>query len=112
MSEFGPMGRLAEAIGFDAAVKRPDAVADHGVLVRCTLIVADIFDPGRGMVALDPDIGILEVAHKRPLPGAVAMPYAAPLRHHVQEGWRVALANAVGDVLITASIYAGAASLP
>lgn len=48
---------------FRAAVERADAFADDGVGVGDAGVVADVFDPGRGLVGLHPDARVARVAH-------------------------------------------------
>ena len=61
------------------------------------LVVADIFHPGRHVVGLGPDRGVLQVAHQRPLARPVADADAPPLRHRLEEFGNVALRDLVVD---------------
>ena len=76
-----------------AAVQRPHALADLGVGLRDALVLADIFDPGRAVIALDPERRVGQVAQQRPVARAVAAADAAALRHGVEEGDDILLAD-------------------
>ena len=49
-----------------------DAARDVGVGLGDALVVAHVIQPGRGLVFLDPDVGLGQVAQQAPLAGAVA----------------------------------------
>lgn len=67
-------------------MQRADLLADLGIRLGDALVLSDIFDPGRAVVALDPERRVGQVAQQGPVPGAVAAPDAPALRHHGQEG--------------------------
>src|SRR3546814_14376738 len=66
-------------------MKGPNAFAYDRVVVGETLIMADIFGPGRAVIAFDPEFGIRQVAKQRPAARSVPASDLPTLGHGGQE---------------------------